>query len=379
MIDTQRGGREKVERGFRYVKVDGFIGTPTSDNFTGITLSSDLPETGTFTCSDPLINQLQHNILWSQKSNFVEIPTDCPTRERLGWTGDTAIYARTGSFLMQTARFYARWLKDLASEQQPDGRVPNIVPNPGGEPTMGGLVHLIEGSAGWGDAAVIVPWTLYQVFGDQRILAEQVRLLVELYTHPLAQWERVLCVDVKTNLQPRPRLAPTKPTRPGLPTRVEHEYKRAGALHLFAAFDTRTGKVSARTTRRKRQAEFITLLTGLDREIEASVRHIFLVLDNASIHRGKQVQAWLAAHPRFICHFLPAHCSWMNQVEQWFSMLQRKRLRISDFASLAHLAERLMAYVSEWNAHAHPFNWSTKSAAKVMAKCDPRIVHPLAA
>jgi alpha-L-rhamnosidase len=155
------------------VKVDGFPGTPTSDNFTGITLSSDLPETGTFTCSDPLINQLQHNILWSQKSNFVEIPTDCPTRERLGWTGDTAIYARTGSILMQTARFYARWLKDLASEQQPDGRVPNIVPNPGGEPTMGGLVHLLEGSAGWGDAAVIVPWTLYQVFGDQRILAEQ--------------------------------------------------------------------------------------------------------------------------------------------------------------------------------------------------------------
>ncbi len=115
---------------------------------------------------------------------------------------------------------------------------------------------------------------------------------------------------------------------------------------------------------------FTTLLAGLDREIEASVRRIFLVLDNASIHRGKQVQAWLAAHPRFVCHFLPVHCSWMNQVEQWFSILQRKRLRISDFASPDHLAERLMAYVSEWNAQAHPFNWSTKSAAKVMAKCE---------
>lgn len=141
---TLKGEGEEVyiphftTHGFRYVKVEGFPGTPTSDNFTGIALSSDLPETGTFTCSDPLINQLQHNILWSQKSNFVEIPTDCPTRERLGWTGDTAIYAPTGSFLMQTAQFYGRWLKDLASEQQPDGRVPNIVPSPGGEPTMGG-------------------------------------------------------------------------------------------------------------------------------------------------------------------------------------------------------------------------------------------------
>lgn len=176
---TLKGEGEEVyiphftTHGFRYVKVDGFPGTPTSDNFIGIALSSDLPETGTFTCSDPLINQLQHNILWSQKSNFVEIPTDCPTRERLGWTGDTAIYARTGSFLMQAAQFYTSWLKDLASEQQPDGRVPNIVPSPGGEPMMGGLVHLLEGSAGWGDAAVIVPWTLYQVFGDERILAEQ--------------------------------------------------------------------------------------------------------------------------------------------------------------------------------------------------------------
>jgi alpha-L-rhamnosidase len=105
--------------GFRYVKVEGFPGTPTADNFTGIALSSDLPETGTFTCSDPLINQLQHNILWSQKSNFVEVPTDCPMRERLGWTGDSSIYAPTGSFLMQTAQFYTSWLKDLAVNSKP--------------------------------------------------------------------------------------------------------------------------------------------------------------------------------------------------------------------------------------------------------------------
>ena len=94
------------------------------------------------------------------------------------------------------------------------------------------------------------------------------------------------------------------------------------------------------------------------------------MLDNVSVHKGKQVQAWLAAHPRFVCHFLPVHCSWMNQVEQWFSIVQRKRLRISDFPDLDHLSEGLMAFVREWNQTAHPFNWSSKSATKVMAKCE---------
>jgi hypothetical protein len=87
------------------------------------------------------------------------------------------------------------------------------------------------------------------------------------------------------------------------------------------------------------------------------------------MHKGEQVQAWLAKHPRFVFHHPPVHCSWMNQVEQWFSILQRKRLRIADFADKAALAERLQAYIAEWNHVAHPFNWSTKSVAKVMAKC----------
>ncbi len=228
----------------------------------------------------------------------------------------------------------------------------------------------------------------------------------------------VICVDEKTNLQPRPRLAATLPARPGQPIRLENEYKRVGALHLFAAFDTRTGQVYARTEVRKRQVEFIALLTQLDREIPPSIRRLSLVLDNASVHKGKQVRAWLATHPRFMCHFLSVHCSWMNQVEQWFSVLQRKRLRISDFASLDHLAERRMAYASEWNAlyviynlersgrlvnnlhyvyselvsdvpfqksrarlyiKAHPFNWSSKSAARVMAKCEAQAIRVPAA
>lgn len=177
---TLRGTGEEVYtpfftvHGFRYVQVEGFPGTPTPENFTGIALYSDLPTTGSFTCSDSRLNQLQHNILWSQKSNFLEIPTDCPTRERAGWTGDAQIYAPTGSFLMQTAGFFTNWLRDLAAEQEPDGRVPLIIPRPSGaESNLPGPVTLLEGSAGWGDAAVILPWTLYQVYGDQRILEEQ--------------------------------------------------------------------------------------------------------------------------------------------------------------------------------------------------------------
>lgn len=196
-----------------------------------------------------------------------------------------------------------------------------------------------------------------------------VQHIVDLYTRPLAAHEVVLCVDEKTSLQPRTRLSPTLPARPDLPMRVEHEYQRKGALNLFAAFDTRTGKVYARTAERKRQIEFIAFLEQLDREVPADKTTIHIVLDNLRMHKGKQVQAWLARHPRFVFHHPPVHCSWMNQVEQWLSILQRKRLAIADFADKAALSERLLAFVSHWNEQAHPFNWSTRSVAKVMAKC----------
>jgi transposase len=198
--------------------------------------------------------------------------------------------------------------------------------------------------------------------------AAQVAQIVDLYTRPLAPWEIVLCADEKTSIQARRRLSPTLPAQPGLPVRVEHEYERKGALNLFAAFDTRSGKVYAATAERKRQVEFIAFLERIDREVPPAITTIHMVLDNLIMHKGRKVRAWLAEHPRFVFHHPPVHCSWMNQVEQWFSILQRKRLGIPDFADKAALAERLMAFVTEWNQHAHPFNWSTRSAAKVMAK-----------
>jgi transposase len=201
------------------------------------------------------------------------------------------------------------------------------------------------------------------------IFAAQIQEISTLYTRPLAAWEVVLSIDEKTNLQPRPRKAATLSAQAGKPIRLEHEYERKGTVNLFAAFDTRSGHVYAATASRKRQVEFITFLKQLDREIAAKVRTIHLVLDNSSIHKGKQVQAWLTGHPRFLVHFLPTHCSWMNQIEQFFSILQRKRLRFSDFTDTTALTHRLLAFVAEWNSSAHPFNWSTQSVAKVMAKC----------
>jgi transposase len=196
----------------------------------------------------------------------------------------------------------------------------------------------------------------------------RVREIIDLYTRALAPEEAVLCVDEKTSLQPRTRLASTKPARPGnRPNLVEHEYQRAGALQLFAAFDTRTGQVYGRTFERKRQKEFIAFLEYLDATIPQSLTTVHLVLDNVSTHHGKQVRAWLTQHTRFRLHFTPVHCSWMNQVEQWFSILQRKRFRIADFQSKADLAVKVDQFIAEWNARAHPFNWSTKSVTKVMA------------
>jgi DDE superfamily endonuclease len=192
--------------------------------------------------------------------------------------------------------------------------------------------------------------------------------LLDLDTRPLRPDELGLSVDEKTSLQPRPRCAPTLPAQPHTrPNRVEHEYKRAGARHRLAAFDTRSGKVYGYCNERKRQREFIAVLETLETEIDEYIRTIHLVCDHVSTPHGKEVSTGFAHHPRVVVHFTPVHCSWMNQVEQWFSILQRKRLRIVDFESKDHLRAKIAQFIQEWNQHAHPFNWSTTSVAKVMA------------
>jgi hypothetical protein len=222
-------------------------------------------------------------------------------------------------------------------------------------------------------------WLSPKVPRDEAFRCAVVEIL-ELYTRPLGPHERVLSLDEKTSLQPRTRTVPTRPAQPGLvPVHLEHEYQRKGALQLFAAFDTRTGEVTGILRRRKRQAEFIELLEKIDGEAPATITLIHLVCDNLSVHKGKLVQAWLQKHPRFQMHFTPVHCSWMNQVEQWFSILQRKRLSAPNFADLDALEERLLAFITEWNTTAHPFGWTERSFDKILAKTDAAIAAGAAA
>jgi alpha-L-rhamnosidase len=156
--------------GFRFVEVTGFPGELTTDNLTGVVVHSDMPVTGSFECSNPLINQLQHNIQWGQKGNFVDVPTDCPQRdERLGWTGDAQVFSRTAAYNMDVSSFFAKWLKDVATDQKPGGEVPDVIPD---ILNRQGSVTAIP-SAGWGDVAVIVPWTMYLVYGDKHFLENQ--------------------------------------------------------------------------------------------------------------------------------------------------------------------------------------------------------------
>jgi len=153
-------------QGFRYVKIESFPGEPLIDQFTGIVIHSDMEQTGYFECSNELVNKLQHNIIWGQKGNFVDVPTDCPQRdERLGWTGDAQVFIRTACFNMNVAPFFSKWLKDLKADQLESGGVPYVIPN-----VLGSNSH---SSAAWGDAAVICPWTIYLCYGDKRILEEQ--------------------------------------------------------------------------------------------------------------------------------------------------------------------------------------------------------------
>jgi alpha-L-rhamnosidase len=165
------GGDESFEphftfHGFRYVAVSGYPGEPGPDAVTGVVVHSDLVPTGRFETSNPALNQLQHNIVWGQRGNFVDVPTDCPQRdERLGWTGDAQVFSRTASFNMDVAGFFTRWLRDLRADQHEDGSVPFVIPDVLGAGSAG--------AAGWADSAVIVPWTMYLVYGDARVLEEQ--------------------------------------------------------------------------------------------------------------------------------------------------------------------------------------------------------------
>jgi len=161
--------------GFQYVEVTGYPGKPDADAITGVVVYSNSQADGAFECSNPMLNKLYSNIVWGQRSNYFETPTDCPQRdERLGWTGDAQVFIRTGTYNMDVAAFFTSWLITLNDNQYQDGQYPVIAPigDPGSSP-------------GWSDAAIICPWVIYQVYGDTRILQthyEQMNQWIEYMT-----------------------------------------------------------------------------------------------------------------------------------------------------------------------------------------------------
>lgn len=151
--------------GFRYIRLENWPDEIKKENFTAIVVHSDIRRTGYFECSDETVNKLFKNIIWGQKSNFLDVPTDCPQRdERLGWTGDAQVFVRTASLNFDVKRFFKKWLRDLAADQGRDGCVPHVIPN---------IFDDMGGSSAWSDAAVICPWEIYRTYGDKAVLEEQ--------------------------------------------------------------------------------------------------------------------------------------------------------------------------------------------------------------
>lgn len=151
--------------GFRYIRLENWPDEVKKENFTAIVVHSDIRRTGYFECSDETVNKLFKNIIWGQKSNFLDVPTDCPQRnERLGWTGDAQVFVRTASLNFDVKRFFKKWLHDLTADQGRDGCVPHVVPN---------IFDDMGGSSAWSDAAVICPWEIYRTYGDKAVLEEQ--------------------------------------------------------------------------------------------------------------------------------------------------------------------------------------------------------------
>lgn len=153
--------------GFRYVRIDEFPGGTnhvSMDNLTAIAVHSELTRTGFLKSSNPLLNQLFDNVLWGQKGNFIDVPTDCPQRdERLGWTGDAQVFVRTAALNYNVERFFRKWLQDMVADQEADGGIGHVIPNLLGP----------DQSAGWADAATICPWQIYLAYGHKSILADQ--------------------------------------------------------------------------------------------------------------------------------------------------------------------------------------------------------------
>lgn len=182
-----RGQKEHLQptftyHGFRYVKISGLTQKLAADEIKACVIYSEMKQTGYLNTNQPKINQLLNNVLWSQKGNMVSIPTDCPQREKMGWTGDMQVFAPTATFFMDVYAFISRWLDNVRLEQQENGEICDFTPAPKDffeAPSLTGSYS----SAGWGDAIILVPWILYQRYGKLDILKENYEAMIRWHQY----------------------------------------------------------------------------------------------------------------------------------------------------------------------------------------------------
>jgi transposase len=191
--------------------------------------------------------------------------------------------------------------------------------------------------------------------------------VVGLYLNP-PQKAVVLCVDEKSQIQALDRTQPGLPLKKGRCGTMTHDYKRNGTTTLFAALNILDGQVIGQCQARHRHQEWLKFLRRLDAAYPADVA-LHVVMDNYGTHKTAEVQAWLALHPRFVCHFVPTSSSWLNLVERWFRELTDKAIRRGAFPSVLTLIEAIDAYLAAWNDAPRPFIW-TATVGDIVVKLD---------
>src|SRR5215212_9774266 len=250
-----------------------------------------------------------------------------------------------------------------------------------------GVTHwssrLLAQHLGIGDATVAKAWRDYGVqpwrtksfrFSTDPELVAKVVDVVGLYLAP-PENAIVLSVDEKSQIQALDRTMPILPTQPGLIERRSHDYVRHGTTTLFAALEIATGTITAAVKPRHRHQEFLAFLKQVERaypdhvDEQGRATELHLVMDNYAAHKHPAVKAWLATHPRVVCHFTPTHASWMNLVEVWFSMIERQAIHRGAYGSVKDLNAKLRAYIDGWNDRRHPFVW-TKTADEILQKAN---------
>ncbi len=302
-------------------------------------------------------------------------------------TPNLEIARRLGCSLPTVAKWRLRFQEagmDGLGDQPGRGRRPTYGPELADRVVSLTLSHPPRGETHWSTRALAVKLgighvTVHRIWRDRRIqphrsstfkfstdpqLVEKVTDVVGLYLDP-PEKAVVLSVDEKSQIQALDRTQPLLPMREGQIERRTHDYVRHGTTTLFAALDVATGEVTGRCYAQHRHQDFLRFLRLVARTYPRGEIH--LVLDNYGTHKHPAVREWLRHHPRFQLHFTPTSASWMNQVETWFSLLERKAIRRGVFHSVAALRNAIPRFLDAWNDHKHPFSW-VKTPEQILSK-----------